>query len=101
MARILRDFVAHLLGTDTAAPVEHGDHLVAIAPARPVRRGIPDEYLERHPEAGTLTAGRKPATRTSRAIAAPRPQNPVREPFPPLPCPTVPAPHARLTDTAA
>src|SRR4051812_35612889 len=46
MALTLRDFVAHLFSSD---PIESVDQLVAIAPVRLVRRGIPDEYLERHP----------------------------------------------------
>jgi hypothetical protein len=101
MALRLRSVVAQLLGSDTAAAVEPADRLVALAPARPVRRGIPDEYLERHQDAYPSMSGRNAATRILPAASSP-PRDLVRAPsHTPSSLPYLPTQHpaARPADT--
>jgi hypothetical protein len=79
MALSVRAFVGHLIGQDRSLPAEGHDTLVTFVPARPVRRGIPDEYMERSVAFARATSDQTPATKTSPAEIARPPEDLLRE----------------------
>jgi hypothetical protein len=85
MALSVRDFIAQLIGHHQGHSVERHDSLVTLVPARPVRQGIPDEYMERHPDVPVLMGDQTPATKTSPVRTAPLQEHLLRETLPALP----------------